>query len=239
MHTVGGCSVKDKAKTRTQLKDELEKARQRIFQLEKQLEKCKENEILLCEIHHRVRNNMQIISSLLRLQFRKIQDKKLLETFKVCQDRIRSMALIHEKFYHSKNFAKIELAQYIQDLALLLFRSHGINSHSIRLNAELEEIQIDINRAVPFGLMANELLTNSLRHAFPDGKKGEIQIKLHPIHQGKFEFVVSDNGVGFPKDLDFQTTHSLGMQLVNTLVEQIDGDIELHRGKGTKFKITF
>jgi two-component sensor histidine kinase len=237
--TVGGCPVKEKIKTKTQLIDELKTSRQRISQLEKQLDRCKENEILLCEIHHRVRNNMQIISSLLRLQFRKIQDKKLLETLKVCQDRIRSMALIHEKFHHSKNFAKIELAQYIQDLASLLFQSHGVNPNSIRLKAELEEIQLDIDRAVPFGLMANELLTNSLRHAFPDGKKGEIQIKLHPIHQGKLEFVVSDNGVGFPKDLDFHATHSLGMQLVNSLVGQIDGDIELYRGEGTKFKITF
>ena len=231
--------MNDKTKTKTQLIDELEKARQRISQLEKTLDKSKDNEILLCEIHHRVRNNMQIISSLLRLQFRKIKDKKLLETLKVCQGRIRSMALIHDKFYHSKNFAKIELAQYIQDLALLIFRSHGVKPDSIRLNAELEEIQLDIDRAIPFGLMANELLTNSLKHAFPDGKKGEIQISLRPIGQGKFEFVVSDNGVGFPKDLDFHATHSLGMQLVNTLVEQIEGTIELYKGEGTKFKITF
>ena len=107
------------------------------------------------------------------------------------------------------------------------------------MNAELEKIQLDIDRAIPFGLIINELLNNSLRHAFPADRKGEIQIKLHPIDHGKYELVVSDDGVGFPEDLDIRATHSLGMQLVNTLVEQVGGTIELHRGKGTKFKISF
>ena len=231
--------MNDKNKTKKQLLDELEKAHQRISQLEKDINKCKDYETLLCEIHHRVRNNMQIISSLLRLQFRNVKDEKLRETLKACQGRIRSMALIHEKFYHSKNFTKIELAQYIQGLALLIFRSHGVNPNRIRLNAELEKIQLDIDRAIPFGLIINELLNNSLRHAFPADRKGEIQIKLHPIDHGKYELVVSDDGVGFPEDLDIRATHSLGMQLVNTLVEQVGGTIELHRGKGTKFKISF
>ncbi|UCE40361.1 MAG: sensor histidine kinase [Candidatus Aminicenantes bacterium] len=207
--------------------------------MEKALAKCEQHEILLREIHHRARNNMQIISSLLRIQSKKTKEKELQDILRICQNRIRSMSLIHEKFSCSKDLAKIELAQYIHDLAIHLFHSHGVDPDIIKLNSGMEDIQIDINRAIPIGLIVNELITNSLRHAFPDGKKGEIQIKLHPINQGKFEFVVKDNGVGFPKDSGSCDSDSLGMQLVNCLVEQIDGNIELHREGGTQFKITF
>jgi len=231
--------MKEKTGSKKQLILELEKCRKKVSDLEEKIAKCKNNEILLREIHHRARNNMQIISSLLRLQAKKIKDKKLIEILDVCQNRIQSIALIHEKFQKSKDPARIELAHYIQDLAVLLYRSHGADPNVIRLNTEMENIQVDIDRAIPFGLIVNEVLTNSLRHAFPDGKNGEIRIRLRAVNQRKLEFVLIDNGVGFPEDAAFHKTDSLGLQLVNELAEQIGGDIKLVTEGGTIFKITF
>ena len=231
--------MEGKSRTKKQLLNELEKSKQKISELEKKIAKYKENEILLREIHHRARNNMQIISSLLRLQERKLKNKNAREVLKISQNRIRSMALIHEKLHRSNDMAKIDLAQYIQDLAYHLFYSHGVESNAIKLITGMENILLDVDKAVPFALIVNELLTNSLKHAFPNKKKGEIQIKLQSIGREKSEFVVSDNGIGFPEDLDFRNVDSLGMKLVNALVEQIDGNIELHNDEGTSFKITF
>jgi len=207
---------------------------------EEQLKKAlHDNNILLREIHHRVKNNMQIISSLLRLQARNIKDKKLHEAFKSCQNRIRSMALIHEKFYQSEDLARIELDRYIHDVAIHLLQTYGIDQDAISLNMEMEVVHLDINKAVSLGLIINELLSNSLRHAFPDKTKGEIQIRLRKIFGTKTELIISDNGVGIPEDIDFSNTPSLGMLLVNDLVKQIDGQIDLKREGGTSFRITF
>jgi PAS domain S-box-containing protein len=199
----------------------------------------RENEILLREIHHRVKNNMQIISSLLRLQARNIKNKKLHEAFETCQNRIRSMALVHEKFYRSEDLASIELDKYIQGVAIHLFQTYGIDQNIIKLNTEMDKICIDINKAVSLGLIINELLSNSLKHAFPDNKKGEIQIKLQTIKNGNHKLVITDNGIGIPKNIDFSNTRSLGMQLVNDLVRQIEGHVDLKREHGTSFQITF
>jgi len=227
-----------KSITKNELLNQLNKSKQKISELEKKAAKCKENELLLRELHHRVRNNMQIISSLLRIQARKIKDKKTIDMLKVCQDRIRSMALIHERFCRSDDLVKIELAPFIQDLAVHLFRSHGADSRAIKLITEMTDVQLDIDRAIPFALIANELLTNSLKHAFAKKKYGEIQIDLHPIAQEKFEFVVSDNGVGIPEETDLRNVDSFGLKMVNELVDQMNGNIELVREKGTTFKIT-
>ena len=199
----------------------------------------RENEILLREIHHRVKNNMQIISSLLRLQAQNIKDERLNEALNTCQNRIRTMALIHEKFYRSTNLARIEFGRYIQDLTLHLFHAYKINPDKIRHNIKMENIHIEINRAVSLGLIVNELLSNSIRHAFPNGRKGEIRMILRKIAKGKFELVISDDGVGIPEEIDFLNSSSLGIQLVNDLVKQIDGKIDLIRERGTLFKITF
>jgi PAS domain S-box-containing protein len=199
----------------------------------------KENKILLREIHHRVKNNMQIISSLLRLQARNIKSKKLHEAFKTCQSRIRSMALIHEKFYKSEDLARIELNKYIQDVAVHLFQTYGFDQNTIRLNMDMEKVHIDINKAMSLGLIINELLSNSLRHAFPDVKKGKIQIKLRRINNGNHELVISDSGVGIPEGMDILNTRSLGMQLVSDLVRQINGRMDLEREGGTSFQIIF
>jgi two-component sensor histidine kinase len=200
----------------------------------------KEKEILLREIHHRVKNNMQIISSLLGLASGNIKDKKYVDMFRESQDRINSMSLIHEKLYRSKDLAKIELNEYIRDLANSIYQSRGVKPGTIVLNINIENVQLGIDRSIPFGLIINELITNSLKYAFPGDRKGEIKVSLHLIDENTFELIVSDNGIGIPYDVDFRKTESLGLRLVTMLVEnQLKGKIDLDRSKGTEFNIKF
>ncbi|MCG2736692.1 MAG: PAS domain S-box protein [Candidatus Methanoperedenaceae archaeon] len=199
-----------------------------------------EKETLLKEIHHRVKNNMQIVSSLLDHQVQYIKDKKVIGIFTESQNRILSMSLVHEKLYQSKDLARIDFHNYINDLAANLFQSYSANSGKITLNISIENIQMDIDLAIPCGLIANELVTNSLKYAFPEGTEGEIKIAFRKKEQNMFEFVISDNGIGLQKDLDFRKTESLGLHLVTILAEnQLHGEIDLIRGKGTEFQIKF
>ena len=199
----------------------------------------REKEVLLREIHHRVKNNMQVISSLLNLQARHIEDPAVLEMFQESQRRIRSMALVHEKLYLSKDLSNIEFSQYIQSLALHLFHFYQVDSNLIKLKMDMEKIFMNINAAIPCGLIVNELISNALKHAFPDGRGGEISIELRRAQGNKFLLIVSDTGIGFPDGLDFRDTATLGMQIITMLVEQLDGRIELSRQNGSSFKIMF
>lgn len=194
-----------------------------------------EKEVLLKEIHHRVKNNMQIISSLLSLQSRHVKDGRELEILKESQNRVMSMAMIHEKLYRTHNLAQINFEEYIQSLISGLFSSYGINPGIIKTKLNLKEVLLDIDTAIPCGLILNELVTNSLKHAFPEGRKGEINIILSQEGENMLKMIVGDNGIGFPEDIDFQNTDSLGLKLVNTLVNQLKGEIELERYNGTKF----
>jgi PAS domain S-box-containing protein len=195
----------------------------------------KEKEVLLKEVHHRVKNNLQIISSLLNLQSKYIKDNQALEMFKESRNRIRSMTLIHEKLYRSKDLANIDVAEYIQNLSSNLFRSYSAGR--VRLKTHVDDILLGVDTAIPCGLIINELVSNSLKHAFPD-KTGEILVNLKR-DDGHFTLVVKDDGVGFPENVDFRNTDSLGLQLVCTLTDQLEGQIELNRTGGTEFKITF
>jgi PAS domain S-box-containing protein len=202
----------------------------------------KEKEVLLKEIHHRVKNNLQIISSLLNLQSGYIQDKQAGEMFKESRNRVKSMALVHEKLYQSKDLARIDFAEYVRHLTAHLLRSYGVNSHAIALKVNAEKVLLDIDTAIPCGLIINELVSNALKHAFPPGSEGEIRVDLHaeadnPDGRGRLSLVVSDNGAGLPSQLDFRHTESLGLQLVSTLADQLEGTIELDRQEGTTFKI--
>jgi PAS domain S-box-containing protein len=202
-------------------------------------ESLNEKEVLLKEIHHRVKNNMQIISSLLSLQSRYVIDDQVGKVLMESQGRVRSMALIHEKLYQSGDLARIDFSEYIQNLVDYLFRMYGVNSTNIAFKKNVDGVLLGINAAIPCGLIINELVSNSLKHAFPQNRKGEIRIDFHR-KDGAFELVVSDDGIGFPKGLDFQNTESLGLQLVNTLTQQLEGTIELNKkGHGTAFRITF
>jgi PAS domain S-box-containing protein len=197
-----------------------------------------EKEMLLKEIHHRVKNNLMIISSLLNLQSRYIKDKKVLDVFKDSQNRARSMALIHDKLYQSSHLKRIDIGDYIQTLTSDLFRTYAIDSGRIELDFDLEDVMVDINTMIPLGLIVNELLSNCLKHAFPDDREGNITIGFHHKDH-KYQLTVSDDGIGFPQDLDFKNTESLGLRLVNILADQIDGEIKLKKDKGTQFTIEF
>jgi len=218
------------------------------MQAEKQVKaSLREKEVLLRELHHRVKNNMQVISSILNLQSSRIKDKNVLEMFKKSRDRIRSMALIHEKLYQSKDFARIDLARYVQSLASHLFHSYNVDPNVVRLKTDVEDVFLDINTAIPCGLIINELVSNSIKHAFPKGRargdkgkvRGEILISVHSDKNGQTTLLLADNGMGLPKDFDIRKTKSLGLQLVNDLANQLEGSIKLQRRRGTAFRITF
>ncbi len=208
-------------------------------QAEKQINiSLKEKEVLLKEIHHRVKNNMQIISSLLNLQSFYIDDKESFEVFKESQNRIKSMALIHEKLYQSKDLTEIDFAEYISNLVFNLFKSYSVNSKIIKRSINVEDALFDIDTSIPCGLIINELVSNSLKYAFPDGQRGEIKIDLR-LDNGKSILTVSDNGIGLPEDVDFQNTGSLGLRLVKILVNQINGELHINKSEGTSFTIEF
>ncbi len=198
----------------------------------------KEKEVLLKEIHHRVKNNLQIISSLLKLQSRSIQDRKTLDIFNESQNRIRTMALIHESLYQSNDLSKINFAEYIQQLVANLFRSYG-SSLTIKSVIIIENFFLGIDAVIPCGLIVNELVSNSLKYAFPHGEKGEVRIEIYSKTPGNFIILISDNGVGLPEGIDLYNTKTLGLQLVSNLVEQLAGIMEFHGEHGTKFKIQF
>ena len=206
---------------------------------EKMLEKSLyDKEILLKEIHHRVKNNLMIISSLLSLQSDYIEDEESKNIFKESQNRARSMALIHERLYQSTDLKRIDFGDYIRTLANDLYHTYVMDTSLIKLNIDVEDIRLDINTSIPLGLILNELLTNSLKHAFLRGEGGEIYINFH-MHDKKYFLEVSDNGIGFPNDIDYENTESLGLRLVTSLTEQIDGEIEFNNISGTSFKIIF
>ncbi|HEX3034463.1 MAG TPA: histidine kinase dimerization/phosphoacceptor domain -containing protein [Thermodesulfobacteriota bacterium] len=209
-----------------------------------------EKEVLLKEIHHRVKNNLQIISSLLNLQSRYITDQQSREKFKESQNRIKSMALVHEKLYQSENFVGINFREYIRSLASHLIRSYATGSN-IKLNVDVDNVSLNIDKAIPCGLIVNELVSNSLKSAFPpEAMGGEIRILLHPCSElsndpeegkrrNKLMLAIGNNGTPFPEDVDFRNTQSLGLQLVCNLVDQLKGTMELDRSGGTEFRIRF
>lgn len=197
-----------------------------------------EKEVLIKEIHHRVKNNLMVISSLLNLQSQYIKDKEALDIFRESQNRARSMALIHERLYRSSDLKRIDFGDYIQTLTTDLFHTYVHDPRQVKLNMCVENLMVDINTTVPLGLIVNELVTNSMKHGFVGDLEGEINIDFHK-EGDEFVLVVEDTGVGFPDDIDFRNTSTLGLQLVNNLTTQINGKIELNKDKGTKFRITF
>jgi two-component sensor histidine kinase len=198
----------------------------------------KEKEILLQEVHHRVKNNMTVVSSLLKLQSDKVDDERYREMFYDCMGRIRTMASVHDKLYQAENLDKIIFSAYIRDMAEEVFRSYDLSSR-LKLKTDVDDITLGIAASIPCGLIVNELITNALKYAFPEDREGEIVVALHMLDNDEVEMTVSDNGVGIPDGFDFRNTDSLGLSLINALVMQLQGNIELYKEKGTKFKIVF
>lgn len=205
---------------------------------EKLKESLKEKEILLKEVHHRVKNNLQVISSILNLQTSYVKDDKTLDILRESQNRIKSMSFIHETLYQTTDFSKINFSQYIVSLSKNLVHSYGIYEDLVDLNLQVGEISLDLDLSIPCGLIINELVSNALKYAFLEKKKGEIKIELFE-KSGNVNLIVQDNGLGLPKEINYKETDSLGLQLVMTLVEQINGKISLDNTKGAMFSIVF
>jgi PAS domain S-box-containing protein len=198
------------------------------------------------EIHHRIKNNLQVICSLLDLQAEKFRDKKVLEAFRESQNRVLSMSLIHEELYKGGGTDTLDFSEYLRGLAENLFQTYSLSSKNICLYVDLEENAFfNMDTAVPLGIIVNELISNSLKHAFTENEAGEIRIQLcreeigNEMHMSLFCLTISDDGKGIPENIELGTLESLGLQLVTTLVDQLSGKIELRRTQGTEFKITF
>lgn len=204
----------------------------------------REKEVLLKEIHHRVKNNLQIITSLLYLQSSKIEDVTTLDIFKDSQNRVKSIALVHEKLYQSKDLANIDFSDYLKNLSNFIFSTYKLNITGLNIEFQLDDVYLSVEVAVPLGLLMNEFLSNALKYAFSGDEVNEkvdpkILIKLKKIGEDIIELTVSDNGIGLPDNFDIETSESLGLKLVTNLVQQINGKLELHPKNYTEFKITF
>lgn len=202
------------------------------------LESIHEKEVLLQEVHHRVKNNLQVISSILNLQSSYVKDENSLNILRESQNRIKSMSFIHESLYHTRDFSKIEFSDYIMSLSGSLIHSYSIGLGRINLNTDCQKIYLVLDQAIPCGLIVNELVSNALKYAFPDNQSGEITMKLKEV-EGKINLSIADNGIGLPEDLDVKNSESLGLQLVYTLADQLDADIQVKGEKGTEYLITF
>jgi PAS domain S-box-containing protein len=214
--------------------NDIEEIKEAQYKVKASLE---EKEVLLREIHHRVKNNLQIISSLLNIQSNYIKDDKDLELLRESQTRIKSMAIIHEGLYKSNDFTHINFNEYINSLIHYISVHYNV-SPKIQINVEVKNVMLNIETAVPCGLIINELVTNSIKHAFPNGSEGKIKVSLNS-KMGICSLRVSDNGIGFPANIDFRNTRTLGLRLVNILSNQLDGKIELDKSHGTEFIINF
>lgn len=202
------------------------------------VESLKEKEVLLKEIHHRVKNNLQVISSILNLQSSFVKDEKTLEILDESRNRIRSMAIIHENLYRTTNFSSIDFTSYLQNLCTNLISSYHVYSGIVEFKDEMEKIDLVLDQAIPCGLLVNELITNSIKYAFPSKQEGQITVGLEEKDETIY-LRIEDNGIGLPKDFDMMKTDTLGLQLVSTLVEQLDGEITVRNHQGTKYLITF
>lgn len=213
---------------------------ERVHHEEKVQQSLKEKEVLLKEVHHRVKNNMQVISSILNLQSSYVTDPYALNLLKESQNRIKTMAYIHESLYQNKTFTSINFSEYISTLTNNILQSYAASIQKVKLELDIQKIILNLDTSIPAGLIINELVTNSIKHAFTESNEGIILINLYTKDNVLF-LEVSDNGKGFPKDIDFKNTNSLGLQLVNTLVEQLNGKLELSDNKngGTSFYISF
>jgi len=202
------------------------------------LRSLKEKELLLREIHHRVKNNLQIISTLLTLQSSQSKKNNVNDLYKESQNRIQSIALIHENLYHSEDLAHINFEAYTKGLITDLFDSYGVNASKIKLNLQIEEVTLGIETAIPCGLIINELVSNSLKHGFNNKETGLVSVVLHKLDKGKYALNVSDNGAPFSNNLDVLSNDSLGLEIIKNLVDQLDASLSFNKDN-KEFEIIF
>jgi PAS domain S-box-containing protein len=199
----------------------------------------REKEVLLKEIHHRVKNNLQVVSSLLGLQSRTMEDTAIRRMFQESQNRVYSMALVHESLYQSENLSEIDFPAYIGQLTNHLLRSYGVDLQRIQVFASIENLLLNMDSAIPCGLIINELVSNSLKYAFPGGRKGVVRIAMEQDEDHRIRLEVSDDGVGLPEGIGFSSTKSLGLRLVRTLADQLGATVEMQKGHGARIVLTF
>jgi len=206
----------------------------------KAAEALREKESLLKEVHHRVKNNLQVVSSMARLQSAQIDNPLAQAALRDMQNRIASMALLYETLYQSESFARVDLAAYLQSLCSQLFRSLVVDPAPIQLRLDVASVSLDVSQAIPCGLIINELVSNCLKHAFPNGRRGEVRVELRTVDgDSAVRLRVADDGVGLPADFDLQKLQSLGLQLVSDLVGQLRGRLEIGHGPGAVFDVVF
>jgi PAS domain S-box-containing protein len=198
----------------------------------------REKEVMLKEIHHRVKNNMQVISSLLSIQSQYLADSRDLELFRRSQERVRSMALVHEKLYQTDDMAVIDFSLYIESLAHNLLVSYRGDAGNVKLNLDVAGVFLGIDTAIPCGLIVNELISNALKHAFPGGRAGQLTVRMRQCEES-YVLEVSDDGAGLSHPPDMENSQSMGLQLVTLLTEQLDGTLSVDTSRGTKFRIIF
>ncbi len=211
----------------------------RITAENKVKQSLEEKELLLRELHHRVKNNLQIVSSLLSLQSHSLDDEKMIELLSASKSRIDSMALIHEQLYASPDFENIDLSVYVRNLCRYIRDYANIDPNNIKINLKIDSIVKNINFAIPFSLIINELISNAYKHAFPDNRSGEINLSIKRIKKDNMILTVNDNGLGLPKDIDIEKSQSMGMQLISALAQQLHAKININRDNGTTFEFVF
>ena len=221
-------------------KNNLEQMRNQLIRSSQEVRaSLREKEILLQEVHHRVKNNLQVISSLISLQLRSIKDLVGREVLQACQARIQAISLIHATLYQSRDYANIPFSQYAPILARNIFNTLGTVPGSVSLDLAIDEVALPVDKAIPCALILNELITNAVKHGFADGRRGTIRVALGKLSSGQLQLSVADDGVGLPAGLDIHQTPSLGMHLVSALAEQLGAELEVSGDKGTSFKVTF
>jgi two-component sensor histidine kinase len=201
--------------------------------------RIEEKDILLSEIHHRVKNSLQVVSSLLSLEASRIQDAAVAEMLQNTQNRVRSMALIHQTLYQSKDFARVDFHAFLQSFVPTLIQSYSLRPEQIVLKIHVAEIKLPLDMAIPCGLIVNELISNSLKHAFPEGSGGEITIEFTHDQDNHATLSVNDDGIGFPTEFNFENSGTLGMQLVYLLAGQIGGTVKIDHSSPTKLEVRF
>lgn len=194
---------------------------------------------MLQEIHHRVKNNLQVICSLLNLQTQTNPGSKIAEIMQESQNRVKSMALVHENLYLSQNLSKISLETYVKELTNNLIRSYRSKISRIKITLAIASISLDIDTAIPCGLIINELVSNALKYAFPDQDCGEIKVKVTQDSQQSITLTIADNGIGLPHKVNLEQTQTLGLRMVKTLTRQISGTLTISQEAGTSFNIHF
>ena len=208
-------------------------------EFERQTELLHHSETMLREIHHRVKNNMQVMSSLLSLQSRAASNPAISRMLEENQNRIQSMALLHEILYQSEDLATVDFSKYVRRMAEHLFRSYGVDNRQIRLHTELEPVGIELDDALPCALLISEVISNSLKHGFPERREGEVRIVLRSQSGTGVSLAISDNGVGLPANLDWKTSGSLGLRLVRALAEQLNASLDIRSQGGTEVQLVF